>query len=255
MAKYARNISSKWAKHEALRRHPALSAHMPETRRMTQASLRAMLERYRMVYVKPVVGSLGKGVMRVDSAGRGLRYQAGVRRRKHAHYASGYAAIKRETGGRPYMVQRGIRLAKFGGRPFDLRVVVQRMPRTDWTVTGIAGRVAHPRKIVTNGSQGGTIYPANRLLPGGASLQSRIRQIGLQAARKLHRVYPGLVEIGLDLAVDRNRRLWIIEANTRPDPCPFSKLPSRAMLNRIVRYGAAWGIRYKLHCVKARRGR
>jgi len=255
MAKYARNISNKWAKHEALRRHSALSAHMPETRRMTRTSLRAMLGKYRMVYVKPVVGSLGKGVMRVESAGRGLRYQAGVHIRKHANYASGYAAILKETRGRPYMVQRGIRLSRYGGRPFDLRVVVQRMPRTDWTVTGIAGRVAHPRKIVTNGSQGGTIYSVNRLLPGGAALERRMRKLGLQAARRLHRVYPGIVELGLDLAVDRNRRLWIIEANTRPDPCPFSKLPNRGMLNRIVRYGAAWGIRYKLHCMKARRGR
>ncbi len=252
MAKHSRNISSKWSKHEALRRSSRLARYMPETRRMSFHHLDSMLKKYGMVYVKPVFGSLGIGVMRVDRVDRGLRYQKGLVRKTFRTVAAGYFSLLRETGGKPYMVQRGIPLARHGGRPYDIRVMVQRRPGRPWKVTGMAGRVAYPGKIVTNGSQGGTIFPVSGLLDGG--MRSRIRKIGLRAAYRLHAVYPGLVEMGLDVAVDRNRRPWILEANTHPDPCPFTKLPSLGALRKILRYQRAWGIRRKLRCLKARSG-
>jgi glutathione synthase/RimK-type ligase-like ATP-grasp enzyme len=253
MADHPRNIPDKWKKHEVLRKHARLSRYMPETRRLTRSSLDAMLRKYGMVYVKPVIGSLGAGVMRVERRGSGLQYQAGLRIRRFARLRPGYAAIVRETRRKPYMVQQGIRLARYRGRPFDIRVMVQRTPKRSWTVTGMAGRVAHPRKVVTNGSQGGTIYPVSVLLPHSARLR-HIGRIGIRAARRMRAVFPGVVEIGLDVAIDRAGKPWILEANTRPDPCPFTKLPSRGALRRIVRYQAAWGIRRSLRCVKAKRG-
>lgn len=247
-------IGNKWAKHEALKKDVALRRHVPEARRMSRNSLASMLKKYRMVYVKPLNGSRGVGVMKVEAVGSGLRLHDGVRARTFSDFTAGYAAVLRAAKGKPYLVQRGIGLSRYGGRPFDIRVVVQRLPKGQWTVTGWVGRVARQGKIVTNGSQGGAIYPVDRLLSGSVPLVNRMKRIGLQTARRLHRYYPGLVEIGLDLAVDRSRRLWILEANTSPDPCPFTKLPDRRMLQRIIRYGGAWGIRYKLHCMKARRG-
>lgn len=228
--------------------------YMPETRRMTRRSVKSMLRKYSMVYVKPVVGSLGIGVMKVEKRGRGLQYQNGTVRRSFPDFLSGYAPIVRASGGKRYMVQQGIRMARYRGRPFDIRVMVQRWPGGGWKATGWAGRLAHPRKIVTNGSQGGTIYPVSTLLRDSRPLLARIERVGLQAARRLGAVYPGVAEIGLDFAIDRLRRPWILEANTRPDPCPFTKLPDKRMLRRILRYGEAMGRVYKLSCMKSLRG-
>ncbi len=231
-----------------------MSSSMPETRRLTRRSLKSMLRKYGMVYVKPVVGSLGNGVMKVEKRGNGLRFQLGLRKMRFAGIGAGYAAIVRAGRRKPYLVQRGIRLATYRGRPYDIRVMVQRTPLRPWTVTGMVGRVAPPRKIVTNGSQGGTIYPVSALIPNGAGLRRRMSRIGLLAARRLHAAYPGLVEIGLDIAIDRRGKPWVLEANTRPDPCPFTKLPSRHMLRRIMQFHKPWGIKRGLHCVKAKRG-
>ena len=247
-----RNIASKWLKHEALRRSSTLSVYMPETRRLTRNNLEKMLDKYGMVYVKPVFGALGNGVMRVDKEGGGLSYQKGLKRKWLPSISAGYASLRRATKGKAYMVQRGIHLARYNGRLFDIRVMVQRLPRQPWKMTGMAGRVAYPGKVVTNGSQGGTIYPVSMLI--SSEMKRRIRRIGLRAARRLRAVYPGLVQIGLDVAVDQNQRPWIIEANTYPDPCPFTKLPSLRALRRIIRYQRAWGIRRKLTCLKARQG-
>jgi glutathione synthase/RimK-type ligase-like ATP-grasp enzyme len=254
MNEYRRSVWNKWAKHEVLRKGRGLSRYMPETKRMTRRSVRVMLRKYGMVYVKPVFGSLGIGVMKVTGAGRRLRYQRGTAKRSFPRFSKGYASILRAAKGKPYMVQQGIRMARYRGRPFDLRLVVQRRPGRNWRVTGGLVRLAHPRKIVTNGSQGGTIYPLQAMLPGRGT-RRRLNRIALRSARRLHAVYPRLIEIGLDVAIDRRRRPWILEANTRPDPCPFTKLPNRRMLRRIVRYAGAWGRRYKLNCTKSRRAR
>ncbi|WP_123043093.1 YheC/YheD family protein [Cohnella candidum] len=248
-------FGNKWSRHGVMSSSTELSAYMPETRKMSQGNLTSMLNKYGMVYVKPVNGSMGVGVMRVEKRGKGIRCQAGTVRRSFPDVASGYEAIRDFAGGKAYMVQMGIRLKKYRGRPFDLRIMVQRKPGGPWKVTGIAGRLAHPRKIVTNGSQGGTIYPASVLLPGSEALINRMKGISLRTVRRLHAVYPGLKQIGLDMAVDTQGRPWIIEANTKPDPCPFTKLPSHAALREIVSHGKAWGIHYKLKCLKSHRGR
>ncbi|MDF2922534.1 MAG: hypothetical protein K0R57_1448 [Paenibacillaceae bacterium] len=277
-------ISNKLTKTRVLERSEELRSHIPLTRMLTKGILREMLQKYGMVYVKPCCGSCGQGVMRVekhaaaDGEGSGagasgrrgsrpnqlrpvqFRYQSGTAVKEFADYGAMYQAILKETQGKPYLVQKGIRLLRHNGRPFDIRVMVQRSPKGKWEATGVAGRVAHPRKAVTNGSQGGTIYPAAVLLQSyagkeqGSKLVSAMNRLGVQAAVRLSSAYPGLNEIGVDIALDRTLVPYILEVNTYPDPCPFTKLQDGSMLRRIIRYGRAYGRSYQLKCIKAKRG-
>ncbi|MEK4852975.1 YheC/YheD family protein [Paenibacillus sp. FSL H7-0756] len=270
-------ISNKLTKTRVLAKKAELKRHIPETRQLSQRVLQAMLQNHQMVYIKPCCGSLGEGVIRVEQrilrsgsgAGgseadsgttRSYRYQAGTRISTFSNYTEAYEALLTETRGRAYLVQKGIRLLTYGGRPFDIRVMVQRNPQGEWEATGAAGRVAHPHKVVTNGSQGGTIYPVETLLKAYTRsgkrkpLLAQMHRLGVKCAIQLSSAYPGLKEIGVDLALDRRLIPWILEVNTAPDPCPFTKLKDTRMLDRIVRYGKAYGRTYKLKCMKAKRG-
>ncbi|MEK3714454.1 YheC/YheD family protein [Paenibacillus sp. FSL R7-0333] len=270
-------ISNKLTKTTVLAKKSELKRHIPETRKLSRRVLQAMLQNHQMVYIKPCCGSLGEGVIRVEqrmlrsSSGAGrseaepgtrqsYRYQAGTKIHTYSNYSEAYQALLAETRGRSYLVQKGIRLLTYGGRPFDIRVMVQRNPQGEWEATGAAGRVAHPQKVVTNGSQGGTIYPVETLLKAytrsekRSELLAQMYKLGVKCALQLSSAYPGLKEIGLDLALDRRLTPWILEVNTAPDPCPFTKLKDTRMLERIVRYGKAYGRTYKLKCMKAKRG-
>jgi len=259
-------VHNKWRKTKVLEGDIAIRGYMPETRLFHAKSLRTMLDKYGMVYVKPVVGSLGHGVMKVEKLTakreRRVRYafQLEERRREFAGYKEALQALMRETGGRPYLVQKGIKLLKYKGRPFDIRLMVQRTPKGGWEATGTVGRAAHPRKIVTNGSQGGTIYPTTYLLkPHGAPKEvaaalKRMEAVGLNTVRRLHKAYPVIREIGIDYGVDAELKPWILEVNTSPDPCPFALLKDESILRKIVRYGKSYGRRYRLRCLKAKRG-
>ncbi len=273
-------ISNKLTKTRVLVKHPELNKHIPATRRMDKSSLLGMLEKYGMVYIKPCCGSLGIGVIRVERLSAGgeagksdnegnrsaagqkerYRYQAGTRVSSFTGFDKLYHALAGETLGKPYLVQKGIRLLTYESRPFDIRVMVQTSPKGGWEATGIAGRVAHPRKVVTNGSQGGTIYPVETLLETHTSMTKRtalidsMNRLGVKAAVQLSGTYPGLREIGVDIALDKGLHPWILEVNTYPDPCPFTKLSDDRMLRRIVQYGKAYGRIYSLKCTKAKRG-
>ncbi|UUZ90328.1 YheC/YheD family protein [Paenibacillus sp. P25] len=147
-------VLSKWAKTKVILPNEALAAHIPETRRMTRQGLEMMLDQYRMVYVKPDKGTYGTGVMRVEREdgvlGTIYRFQEGKKERSFYSYDEMYRAIKKRTGRRMYLVQKGIHLLKHKKRRFDLRVMVQMSPSKKWVTTGIIGRLADPKKVVTN---------------------------------------------------------------------------------------------------------
>lgn len=254
-------VTSKWRKTQILAKSEQLAPSLPETRRMTASALRRMLDRYGMAYVKPERGSRGRGVMKVEKAGGRYRIHAGVKRVRQRTFREAYAWIMAHKQRRPYLAQRGIRVIRHRGRPVDFRVMVQRRSDRSWEVSGMLARVAHPRKAVTNGSQGGSIYAARRILVSAlgrhdaARLQRRMRNLGLLTAARLSRPYPGLNEIGLDIAIGKRRRSWILEVNTRPDATPFKLLRNRAMLRRIVQLGRGYGRRYDLRVKHAKQGK
>lgn len=245
-----RRFNSKWKKTAALLRNSSLRRYVPLTVPMTRRSLMSMLGRYRMVYIKPDVGTAGAGVIRIEkrrSAQGSYWFQAGTRARAFRTFDLMFAALLKIKVKRFYIVQKGIHLLKHRGRRFDLRVMVQKNPRRRWETTGIIGRLAHPRKIVTNYHSGGTPMAAGALLPshlkpsGRKNLLARLTRVGLRTAAQMERAFPGMKELGLDIALDRKHHPWILEVNTRPDPYIFNRLRNKAMFRKIMHYARVYG--------------
>lgn len=246
-------IKSKWAKTKVMLKSNYLRPYMPETRLFNYSNLKSMMEQYGMVYFKPINGTFGNGVTRIERThvpSIGYRYQLDTTILFFSSFNELYRKLARQKKKRSYIVQKGIQLLKHRNRRFDVRVMVQKNPQNQWEATGIIGRLAHPKKIVTNYHSGGTPMSLELLMSNHtntselAAFKNKLRKLSLNIAHNLQTAYPNIKEIGVDIAIDVRLHPWILEVNTLPDPFIFRKLDDQGVFHKIYRYAVAYG-RYK----------
>lgn len=243
-------VQSKWAKTNIMLKSEYLRQYVPLTKLFSRSSLQSMLSDYGMVYVKPINGTFGNGVIRVERTtvpALGYRFQLDTKAIFCPTFDQLFMKLVKQKRKRSYIVQRGIHLLRHQKRRFDIRVMVQKNLRNEWEVTGIIGRLAHPAKIVTNYHSGGTPMAIERLMSDHANsselaaFQNRLRKLCISIANVLQEEYPNLKELGVDIAIDAKLHPWILEVNTSPDPFIFRKLPDKSVFQKVYRYAKAYG--------------
>ncbi|AWB42787.1 hypothetical protein DCC85_00035 [Paenibacillus sp. CAA11] len=247
-------IASKWEKTKVLLMKDDLQPYIPETQLFGLEHLQPMLDTYGLIYLKPDCGTYGQGVMNLERVPSEqdpnitvLTLRSGIQSDSFATLEEVFPVLQERIGQRPYIMQKGIRLLTYNERCFDLRVLVQKNYRNMWETTGYIGRVAALQKIVTNHHNGGSSFPVNELLKGYmdvhrmAQFITELRGLGQRVGQQLSRKYPKLKEIGLDIAVDAEFKLWILEVNTKPALFPFKWLKDKTIYKRIRRYAVRYG--------------
>lgn len=217
----SRQLASKWLKTAALLKYPVAAVHIPQTMAFNSRNLLHMLSRYGMVYIKPVVGGGGYGVIRVSTSGGNYRYTHMKVTRTFTNYGQMYHSLVRIKVRRRYLIQQGIHLATIQGRPVDYRVKVVKTER-GWVFRSMVGRLARPGLCVTNLSKGGTMLQGKRAL--GLSLphistrhkRREMRSLTLTCTQIMERQFPGVGQLGFDYGLDHSGKIWILEVNTRP---------------------------------------
>lgn len=222
---------------------PEVAVHVPETCKLNKHSLLRMLRAHGKVILKPSAKYGGKGIVGIDAAGsRQYLLHSGTRQYRVRGHTSLYRRVLRLTTA-DYIVQATIPLPRIKGRPFDLRVMVQRSKGGGrWMVTGKLAKVAGHGFIITNiARSGGRVLPVHtalrrstlRSLPK-AVISAEINRLALSTAKLLQPHYPRYRMIGLDMGLDGRGKPWIIEANLKPNISLFRKLKNDQPYRRIV---------------------
>lgn len=241
-----RATRNKWLKYKFMKTSGRLSPYVPETRIMTRNALWHLVRKYGHVIVKPVKGSRGVGVIQVSSIGHD-KYALHYENRKFSIHGKKrtYEFLKRLSRHGSNVVQRRISRATIKGRPFDMRVIVQRKRKSDkWRVTAQIAKVAGKGYIVSNITRSkGTLLPVKTAIQKSSikhlpatTLQSNIRRVALLSARRLGAFFKGHRIYGLDMGLDHRGRVWIIEANLYPFMSHFRNLKDKTMYRRIMAY-------------------
>ncbi|ASR45245.1 YheC/YheD family protein [Paenibacillus kribbensis] len=231
----------KMIQYKEMRQHPVLSSHLPETKWISNARTLRMLDEYRTVYIKPNYGSGGTGVIRAKKLGRRYEIRCGSSRRIVRSHAVRRAIRIHRRPHRRYLVQQGLRLAKYQGSIFDARVYMQK-PESEWVISGITGRVAAPRKVVTNYRKGGHAAPLSKVLlkvfkhdrTKMKETLDQVIELSKMVADTIDKNHP-FRELGIDLAIEKSGQIWIIEANPHPGHKLFKQLPNHKMIRNILR--------------------
>lgn len=235
-------LIGKKVQHNEMLRSPILRRHLPETHWISRNTTWRMLRKYSYVFIKPNRGSGGSGIILAKRTRNGFVVRRGRKERRVVGFNSLYKAIKsyRKPFDR-YVVQRGLRLAKYKGSIFDARIYMQK-PRLKWVISGMTARVASGSRFVTNYHKGGHAEPLSKMLlilfgnnkrKVHASLH-QIAKLSYMIAKAVNKRHSSR-ELGIDFGIDRNGRIWIIEANSKPGHMLFTQLKNKAMLRAIRR--------------------
>ncbi|MCD1258862.1 YheC/YheD family protein [Paenibacillus athensensis] len=243
---------NKWTLFEWLNQSRESRPFIPETLQLSSAQeLDRMLREHDFVYLKPVKGKAGRGIMRLErriSKGQQTEYLLFVQDDKqmnrfaHSSLDALWQQVSEQRGSKEYIVQQGITLSRFKQRNYDLRALVQKTGRGRWAVTGIGARVAGRRSITTHVPRGGSIDDPLKLLTHafGASeakrLLKRVHQTALKLASHIESASGHqLGEMSMDLGIDTSGRIWFFEANSKPMKFDEPHIRQKS-LERIIRY-------------------
>lgn len=219
----------KWVTYNWLLSDRKVSGHLPKTYLFNKSGLERMLREYGSVYLKPRQGSVGRGIVRIDTNKQGYviysRSANGYVTHIEKNISKAIARIKTIYPRNDYMMQQTIDLARYKGRVFDIRTLIQKDLEGKWKVTGVGVRLAAKNAHLTHVPNGGQILPLKTALDDILEaneirmhvVHDRIIELAQAVASCIDRnSHTSFGELSLDIALDTNLSLWLIEANSKP---------------------------------------
>ncbi|RAP75490.1 YheC/YheD family protein [Paenibacillus montanisoli] len=226
-----RVLRNKWTVYRTMRKEVDFIPHLPMTQMYENSSdLTEMLRKYPLVYLKPINGTGGRGILRIEKQQDGYFLIQGrdqdrrIIRPQRASIAGVHGRLASwNLKDNRYIVQQGIQLKLPNGRVHDYRMLVQKNGIGEWEVTGCAGRIGASGSITSNLHGGGRAIKMQTLLTDWIKDEERAdevrlkaEELGVKIAAFLEESYGRLCELALDLAIDRKGQIWLLEVNPKP---------------------------------------
>lgn len=238
----------KFGQARALLLEADLAAHIPEVHALDSADvLDDMLDRHGAVFLKRKSLGAGKGVVRAtraDDGGYVLTHRLSVAgNQERTSRVKTFQQLKNclariteyEWNDSSWLVQQAIVPARYNGRIFDFRVTVQKNGLGRWAVHGMYVRIAPTSgSVITRRGDYKNARPfLNEVRPDqGDALYSAVADLAVRSVVVLDRELGLLGDVGVDIMIDVDDKLWFIEAN--PGPGYLSIGPDDADYRRQV---------------------
>lgn len=195
-----------------------LKQFIPDTALLTYEGMVNFLNLYNKIIIKPINGYLGERVyfIKKETENFLIKYTKNKKQFTNTIESKELPIFFQNHFLRNslYLIQPWLQFKKYNEKIFDVRISVQKNIIAKWEITGIVTRIASESSIVTNVAQGGKAIPfaeVNTILE--ADTQDRFNQLSLKIAHTLEKLYPSVIDLGLDIGIDEENNLWFIEAN------------------------------------------
>ncbi|WP_280768024.1 YheC/YheD family protein [Salipaludibacillus daqingensis] len=211
-----------------LSKNSSLSPQLPSTQVATVANIKEMMKKYNSLIIKPDIGAVGRGLMKIERKAGKWCFSYTVKQgrkkiRKETYFRSKLPSVlKDRLKSITYIVQERINLATYNNNPFDIRVAVQRNSIGEWETTAFITKVAENRFYITNVSQGGKAYPLETILKDHPQLSydevvKNISHFCLSIAEHLSNHLSHIGCLGIDIGITADGTPYFIEVNYLSD--------------------------------------
>ncbi|WP_167578706.1 YheC/YheD family protein [Jeotgalibacillus proteolyticus] len=220
---------NKWSLWQRLASVTHLRSHLPATKCLTDIKIvDNMLEKYNTIYLKPVSGTLSKGIKKVEKSSSGYLVSSPAARKADRPAQNCFDTIYMVESWLPklikkeYIAQQAISVKRYQNRPLDFRVIMQKNEKGKWGCTCIFGKFGKAGNIVTNFSRAGFIrlgVDALRLAFNMSHQEAQskaedLEKIAYQICQIFDK-YGNYGDLGIDLIIDQELNIWILEVNTQ----------------------------------------
>jgi hypothetical protein len=215
---------NKWGLWQCLSPYEEINQHLPYTEKLTDAaSLMKILEQYGTVYLKRISSEQSKGIYRVKKTEVGYQF---IDKEKNEFILENIDEVskflnktKRTYG--TYLMQQAIQVKNFENRSFDLRVVLQKDENKQWSCTGIIARFGGTGSVASVIRLGGLAMHGKEALKQVFKMtedqvfvkEREIINICTKACELLNKSIGHYGDLGLDIIIDENQKIWILEIN------------------------------------------
>ncbi|BFH64471.1 YheC/YheD family endospore coat-associated protein [Paenibacillus azoreducens] len=197
--------------------------------------IKDMLERHQFLYYKPSAGSLGKGIYRLTylpKKGYFVRYRksSGNVLLRFGTFNAMMRMLQSRHGRvlNSYVIQQGIRLVEIDNCPIDFRFHMHKNGNNNWVVVGIGAKKAGRGSVTTHLKNGGSLMTPEQALSRTFGARSEevlqnAKRIAITLAEAIEFHHQHLLgEIGFDLGIDQDEKVWMFEANAKPGRSIFN---------------------------------
>lgn len=235
----------KWETHELLSKDSAIIKYLPDTAKYSHSrQLIDFLDKYNSVYIKDSAGRLGKNIFKLQKAPDGyyiLSYQ------NYGEKCSDKLTLQEIHNkfnsdkflGKTLIIQQGIDVALLADHPFDVRILAQKNESGNWEVVDKSVRVAAPGSIVTNVSSGGKVKNFDKVIShifsDSTSISAEVDMLVIKICEVLEKKYGMLGELGIDVAIDKSGKVWLLEVNGKPAKLCIYRSGNLELINRSCR--------------------
>lgn len=224
-----------------------LRPYVPEAVVVTDgAEIVRFLRRYGTVYAKPIDGMAGVGILQLRRERSGVLVR--LQKMGHAQPAvrmgqeEAVRYVLQKVRRARHVLQAGADVARYDGRRFDFRLLLQMGDDQKMQVTGAGIRVGPRHGMTTHVPNGGQVLKPDPVLQRvfgtrAADVRERVMDVAQLAASQLTRL-PGVwSECSLDIGVTTQGHPCLFEANAKPmkfDEKAIERAAKRQLVARLL---------------------
>jgi glutathione synthase/RimK-type ligase-like ATP-grasp enzyme len=197
---------------------------IPSSRLKRSTELLSFLNHHSKAVLKPLTGNQGKKVLFIERlTGESEQYKLtdGLDV-KEMNQGDLDAIIKRVIQEQKYLMQPFIESKTKAGLTYDFRLHVQKNGYGRWEITLIYPRISGNSKLISNVSSGGyrgdlDPFLADEFEEECEKIKAELEHLALSFSVHFDTLYEhSFDELGIDVGIDCEHRLWIFEVNWRP---------------------------------------
>lgn len=240
-------LFNKWEMYNWLINDSGLSSHLPPTILYTKPEdIFNFLEEHLQLYVKPIYGYKGRGVIKITKN----RNLISVQYKQDDNNITvdfnvadeAYKFFDNFLENGSYIIQKMLDITFENNQVVDFRLILMKDQYGEWRNLGLYGRIGSPQNIVSNRSSGGKvekdIFVLKRIYNFSREeallYRRQISNIAIKAAQEIDKLGFSMGRYGIDLALDKNKNIWLIEMNHRdPNDWIASYTGDRELIHEI----------------------